>query len=87
VACNGAAVAVAVEAAAAWALSWRLRVCVCVQVTSAVVMMTPDGKSKSFGFVNFTEAESAAKAVEVLNGNERNGRTLYAGRAQKKAER
>lgn len=50
-------------------------------------MMSPEGKAKGFGFVNFEDAESAAKAVETLNGTERNGKTLYCGRAQKKAER
>lgn len=45
------------------------------------------GKSKGFGFVSFEEAESAEKAVTDLNGKEMNGRTLYCGRAQKKAER
>ncbi|GKY97553.1 hypothetical protein MPSEU_000713500 [Mayamaea pseudoterrestris] len=48
-----------------------------------------------FGFVNFLEHESAASAVEAMNGTELkttlNGeeitQTLYVGRAQKKAER
>ena len=46
-----------------------------------------DGKSKGYGFVSFQDSESAQKAVEELNGAEMFGRTLYVGRAQKKAER
>merc|ERR1712142_752024 len=37
--------------------------------------------------VSFEDAESAEKAVEELNGVEMFGKTLYVGRAQKKAER
>lgn len=44
-------------------------------------------KSKGFGFVAFETAEAAEKAVDALNGKEINGRQLYVGRAQKKAER
>ena len=46
-----------------------------------------DGKSKGYGFVSFQDSESAQKAVEELNGTEMFGKTLYVGRAQKKAER
>ncbi|KAA3479638.1 polyadenylate-binding protein 2-like [Gossypium australe] len=38
------------------------------EITSAVVMRDADGKSKCFGFVNFENADDAAKAVEALNG-------------------
>lgn len=44
-------------------------------------------KSKGFGFVAFETAEAAEKAVEAMNGKDINGRALYVGRAQKKAER
>ncbi|KAL0417392.1 UNVERIFIED_CONTAM: Polyadenylate-binding protein 8 [Sesamum radiatum] len=37
-------------------------------ITSSVVMRDADGKSKCFGFVNFENADDAAKAVEALNG-------------------
>merc|ERR1711942_655328 len=40
-----------------------------------------------FGFVSFEDSESAEKAVEELNGSDIGGKTLYVGRAQKKAER
>ncbi|KAL1865099.1 hypothetical protein VTK73DRAFT_5509 [Phialemonium thermophilum] len=45
------------------------------------------GKSRGFGFVNFTTHDSAAKAVEELNGKDFHGQELYVGRAQKKHER
>ena len=45
------------------------------------------GKTKGFGFVSFEDSESAEKAVDELNGQEIAGKTLYVGRAQKKAER
>jgi RNA recognition motif-containing protein len=45
------------------------------------------GKSRGFGFVNFETAEAAATAVEALNGKDVGGKTVFAGRAQKKAER
>merc|ERR1711962_1020557 len=51
------------------------------------VMADDAGKTKGFGFVSFEDSESAEKAVEELNGQEINGKMLYVGRAQKKAER
>lgn len=58
-----------------------------VQVTSFAIMKDEAGKSKGFGFVNFEDAEAAHKAVEALNGKDIEGKELYVGRAQKKAER
>lgn len=43
--------------------------------------------NKGFGFVSFEDPECAERAVEELNGKEINGRPMYLGRAQKKAER
>jgi len=57
------------------------------EVVSAVVMKDDKGKSKGFGFINFVDAEGANKAVEGMTGKEINGKSIYAGRAQKKAER
>jgi len=56
-------------------------------VSSAIIMKDEENKSKGFGFVNMETAEQAAKAVEELNGKEFNGKEIYVGRAQKKAER
>jgi len=57
-------------------------------VTSAVVQMGDDGKSKGFGFVNFENADDAVKAVEECEGNELvEGKPMQLNRAQKKAER
>ena len=46
-----------------------------------------DEKNKGFGFVSFEDAETAESACAELNGTEVNGKTIYVGRAQKKAER
>ncbi|KAE9592504.1 hypothetical protein Lal_00028565 [Lupinus albus] len=57
-------------------------------ITSAVVMKDMNGKSRCFGFVNFHSPDSAAAAVERLNGTPTNReKVLFVGRAQSKAER
>ncbi|KAF2971767.1 hypothetical protein GQX73_g1810 [Xylaria multiplex] len=56
-------------------------------VTSSSLARDGEGKSRGFGFVNFTTHESAAKAVDELNGRDFQGQDLYVGRAQKKHER
>ncbi|GER55475.1 polyadenylate-binding protein [Striga asiatica] len=56
-------------------------------ITSAVVMKDENGNSKCFGFVNFESSESAASAVESLNGSSLDDKVLYVGRAAKKVER
>jgi len=56
-------------------------------ITSATLMKDMNGKSRGFGFVNFQSPDSAAAAVEVLNGSTIDDKVLYVGRAQKKAER
>lgn len=51
-------------------------------------MSKDDGKSLGFGFVAFENSEAAETAVQALNGKElSDGKILYVGRAQKKAER
>jgi len=58
------------------------------KITSYKVIMAEENtKNKGFGFVSFEDSEAAEKAVEELNGFEMAGKTLYVGRAQKKAER
>jgi len=57
------------------------------KITSYKIMAEEGGKNKGFGFVSFEDSEAAEKAVEELNGTEINGKSLFVGRAQKKAER
>ena len=45
------------------------------------------GVSKEFGFVNYENHQDAARAVEEMNNKEINGKAIFCGRAQKKAER
>lgn len=45
------------------------------------------GKSKGFGFAEFATEEEAKKAIEILNGQELNGRALRVSRAQKSKPR
>lgn len=52
-----------------------------------VIMADESGRNKGFGFVSFEDSEAAEKAVDELNGIDIGGKTLYVGRAQKKAER
>ncbi|XP_052827885.1 polyadenylate-binding protein 1-like [Octopus bimaculoides] len=56
-------------------------------IVSAKVMTDNSGKSKGFGFVNFTDSQDAEKAVREMNSVEINGKELYVGRAQTKLER
>ncbi|KAK0640875.1 hypothetical protein B0T16DRAFT_461014 [Cercophora newfieldiana] len=55
--------------------------------SSSLARDNETGKSRGFGFVNFTTHEAAAKAVDDLNGKDFHGQDLYVGRAQKKHER
>lgn len=63
----------------------------CGSINSAVIMKDETGKSRGFGFVNFTDHEAAAKAVAELNNTavteDDNTLHVYVGKAQKKAER
>lgn len=57
-------------------------------ITSHKVMSKDDGKSRGFGFVAFEDPDAAEQAVIELNGREiAEGKFMYVGRAQKKAER
>lgn len=46
-----------------------------------------DGKSKQFGFVSFEDHDDAERACADLHNKEYDGKAIYVGRAQKKAER
>lgn len=56
-------------------------------IISATITRDEAGKSRGFGFVNYTDHEAASQAVEELNDKEFKGKNLYVGRAQKKHER
>ncbi|KNZ79173.1 Polyadenylate-binding protein, cytoplasmic and nuclear, partial [Termitomyces sp. J132] len=56
-------------------------------VTSALLSVDDEGKSRGFGFVNYETHDEAQKAVDALHDSEHNGRKLFVSRAQKKAER
>ena len=56
-------------------------------ITSSIVVLDKEERSRGFGFVNFETHESAAKAVEMLNGKTVNDKTIFVGRAMKKRER
>jgi len=57
------------------------------KITSLKLMKDNDEKNKGFGFVSFEDASAAEAACDDLNNKEVNGKTIYVGRAQKKAER
>lgn len=56
-------------------------------VTDTVVMRNGDGTSKCSGFVNFKNAEDAARAVESLHHQRFDKNKWYSGTAQTKLER
>ena len=57
------------------------------KITSASLQKDEDGKSRGFGFVNFETHEDAQKAVDEMHNKEVNGKVMFVGRAQSKAER
>ncbi len=56
-------------------------------ITSCVLSVDDDGKSRGFGFVNYADHDAAQKAVEELNEKDFHGQKLFVARAQKKNER
>ena len=56
-------------------------------INRLVVMKDEAGQSKGFGFVSYESHESAAQAVEELNGKVVGDREIYVSRAMKKSER
>jgi len=56
-------------------------------ITSAVLSVDEEKKSRGFGFINFGSHEEAKKAVDEMNGKEIEGEQFYVGKAQKKSER
>lgn len=57
------------------------------KVTSSMMSVDKDGKSRGFGFINYLAPEEASAAVEALNDSELGDKKLYVARAQKKEER
>ena len=58
------------------------------EITSAKVIMDREtGKSKGFGFVEMAEASAGNQAIEALNGNDCEGRTLRVNEAKPREER
>ena len=58
------------------------------EVKSAKVIMDREtGKSKGFGFIEMEDSAAGTKAIEALNGNENEGRTLRVNEAKPREER
>ncbi|KAF8925965.1 Protein phosphatase PP2A regulatory subunit B, partial [Dissophora ornata] len=56
-------------------------------VTSCVVSVDENGRSKGFGFINFENHDDAKRAVDELHESEYKDKKLFVTRAQKKGER
>ncbi|KAK7337156.1 hypothetical protein VNO77_17717 [Canavalia gladiata] len=56
-------------------------------ILSSKVVMSEDGKSKGYGFVQFESEESAKTAIEKLNGSTIGHKQLYVGKFVKKSDR
>jgi RNA recognition motif-containing protein len=50
--------------------------------SATIIMDKMTGRSKGFGFVEMSNDEEAAKAIETLNGKELDGRTLTVNEAR-----
>ncbi|VDO01312.1 unnamed protein product, partial [Rodentolepis nana] len=57
------------------------------EITSARIMKDDQGNSRCFGFVCFSNPDSAEAAVDALNDKEINGLKIYVCKAQTKTER
>lgn len=56
-------------------------------VSADVITDRTSGRSKGFGFVEMSSSEEAAKAIELFNGKEMEGRTLTVSEARPREER
>lgn len=56
-------------------------------VSARVMRDRMTGRSRGFGFVEYEDAESTAKAIEMFNGYEYEGRALTVNEAQEQRER
>ncbi|GGD41354.1 RNA-binding protein [Malaciobacter pacificus] len=58
------------------------------EVKSAKVIMDREtGRSKGFGFIEMVDSSAGSEAIEALNGNECEGRTLRVNEARPREER
>lgn len=58
------------------------------EVKSAKIIMDREtGRSKGFGFVEMNSSDAGSKAIESLNGNDCEGRTLRVNEAKPREER
>ena len=58
------------------------------EVTEARVISDRDtGRSRGFGFVTFTDADSASAAIDAMNGQDLDGRTIRVNLAEDKPRR
>ncbi|CAK8568719.1 unnamed protein product [Lathyrus sativus] len=56
-------------------------------ILSSKVVMSEDGKSKGYGFVQFETEESANTAIEKMNGSTVHDKQIYVGKFIKKSDR
>merc|ERR1712216_949561 len=57
------------------------------QITSCKIMRDDKGQAKGFGFVSYTTAEEATRAVTEMNGKIIGGKPIYVALAQRKEQR
>lgn len=55
--------------------------------SAKVIMDRETGRSKGFGFIEMEDSSAGAAAIEALNGNESEGRTLRVNEAKEREER
>ena len=55
--------------------------------TATIIMDKMSGRSKGFGFVEMSSEEEAAKAIELFNGKDVEGRSLTVAEAKPMEER
>ena len=55
--------------------------------SAKVIMDRETGKSKGFGFIEMEDSAAGTKAIEALNGNDCEGRTLRVNEAKPREER
>ncbi|KAF5948236.1 hypothetical protein HYC85_014193 [Camellia sinensis] len=56
-------------------------------IVSCKVVMSDDGRSKGYGFVQFDSEQSANASIEKLNGFNNGGKHMYVGKFVKKSDR